>query len=83
METPWLDRTKHVSDPHEIETWTKFTFPGRGATHSDMTYDWTHFSGVDYDSRKQEHGIFKFIAPGKRSDWANDVSKENGNYDFL
>ena len=78
-----LDRTKQISSPHELETWTKFTFPGRGTTHSDMKYDWTHFSGVDYDSRNKEQGIFKFIAPGKRSDWAKDVSKENGNYDFL
>ncbi|KAJ9601967.1 hypothetical protein H2200_013526 [Cladophialophora chaetospira] len=77
------DRTKALTDPYELETWTKFTFPGRGATYSDMSYNWTHFSGVDYDSRKNEQAIFRFIVPGKRNDWAHDVSKELGNYDFL
>jgi alpha-amylase len=72
-----------VSKPHELETWTKFTFPGRGSTYSDMKYSWKHFSGVDYDSRKKEQGIFRFVGEGKRSDWAPDVSKEFGNYDYL
>ncbi|EXJ61117.1 hypothetical protein A1O7_05270 [Cladophialophora yegresii CBS 114405] len=88
-ETSWgvkvdpKDRTKVLSKVHELETWTKFTFPGRGTKYSDMKYNWTHFSGVDYDSRNKEHGIFKFVGEGKRSDWAHDVSKELGNYDYL
>ncbi|KIW28783.1 uncharacterized protein PV07_04657 [Cladophialophora immunda] len=77
------DRTKTISKPYELETWTKFTFPGRGTKYSDMKYNWKHFSGVDYDSRRKDHGIFKLIGEGKRSDWAHDVSKELGNYDYL
>jgi alpha-amylase len=48
-----------------------------------MKWNWTHFTGVDYDSRKKDHGVFKFVGDGKRSDWAHDVSKELGNYDYL
>lgn len=50
-----------------------------------MKWDWTHFTGVDYDSRTKDHGIFKFGTDGrgKRGDWASDVSKELGNYDYL
>ena len=48
-----------------------------------MSYDWIHFSGFDYDSRKKEQGIFKFIAHGKRNDWVHNVNKELGNYHFL
>jgi len=77
------DRTKHLSEPYELETWTKFNFPGRDNKYSDLKHDWTHFSGVDYDSRTKDHGVFKFIAEGKRNDWASDVSKELGNYDYL
>ncbi|EXJ65846.1 uncharacterized protein A1O5_11087 [Cladophialophora psammophila CBS 110553] len=77
------DRTKAISKPYELETWTKFTFPGRGTKYSDMKYNWRHFSGIDYDSRRKDHAIFKLIGEGKRSDWAHDVSKELGNYDYL
>lgn len=77
------DRTKNISELSELETWTKFTFPGRGTQHSAMEYDWTHFSGVDYDSRRKEHGVFKLVGEGKRSEWASDVSTELGNYDYL
>ena len=72
-----------ISKPHELETWTRFTFPGRGTKYSNLEYNWKHFSGVDYDSRTKDHAIFKLIAKGKRSDWADDVSKELGNYDYL
>jgi alpha-amylase len=83
VEVDSKDRTKVISKPHELETWTKFTFPGRGHTYSNIKYNWNHFSGVDYDSRTKDHGIFKFVADGNRSDWAPDVSKELGNYDYL
>ncbi|EXJ80086.1 hypothetical protein A1O3_08372 [Capronia epimyces CBS 606.96] len=77
------DRTKQLSQPYELETWTKFTFPGRGNKYSDMKYDWRHFSGVDYDARNKEHGVFKLMGEGKRGEWASDVSTELGNYDYL
>ncbi|KAK4947443.1 hypothetical protein LTR10_013811 [Elasticomyces elasticus] len=79
------DRTKTLTKPYEIESWTKFTFPGRGSKYSDMKWDSAHFTGVDYDSRTNDHGIFKFVGDGRgrRRDWASDVSDELGNYDYL
>jgi alpha-amylase len=79
------DRTKEISKPHDLDTWTSFSFPGRKGKYSDMQYDWTHFTAVDYDSRGEEHGIFRFVDKGERgsNEWAKDVSDELGNYDYL
>jgi alpha-amylase len=88
-ETSWgvkvdaKDRTKNLSKLRVLETWTKLTFPGRGDKWSDMKYDWKYLSGVDFDSQAKEHGVFKFVAEGKRSDWAEDVSQELRNYAYL
>jgi alpha-amylase len=46
-----------------------------------MKYHWQHFTGVDWDDAKQHHAIYKTI--GHKKDWANDVSDEHGNYDYL
>jgi alpha-amylase len=47
-----------------------------------MKYHWNHFSGIDRDTKKDEHGVFKFIGHDKQG-WATDVSGELGNYDYL
>ncbi|KAL6251934.1 hypothetical protein RBB50_002144 [Rhinocladiella similis] len=77
------DRTKITTRPFEMESWTIFTFPARGSKYSDMKWNWKHFTAVDYDARKKEHGVFKFIGEGKKGEWATDVSEELGNYDYL
>lgn len=74
-------RAEAISEPYEIEAWTKFTFPGRGDKYSDMKWKWHHFTGCDYDHKHKEDGIFRFI--GENKFWADDVSNEHGNYDFL
>ncbi|THC98303.1 hypothetical protein EYZ11_002236 [Aspergillus tanneri] len=61
--------------------WVGFDFPGRGGLYSPMKYHSRHFSGVDWDQRRRKNAIYKIVGPNK--DWANDVSKENGNYDYL
>lgn len=61
--------------------WTAFDFAGRDDKHSSMKYRWQHFSGVDWDDKSKQNGIYKTIASNK--DWAQDVSTENGNYDYL
>ncbi len=49
-----------------------------------MRWNWNHFSGVDYDARSNEVGVFKLLGDdGLRSEWATDVSDELGNYDYL
>jgi alpha-amylase len=74
------NRKKTISDVHDIESYTKFTFPGRGKTYSDFEWNFTCFSGVDY-AEGQDKGIYRIINDfGK---WDNMIDDEKGNYDFL
>ncbi len=73
------NRTVAVSGEEEISAWTKFTFPGRNRQYNDYIWTWKNFSGVDYDDRKKDHGIFNFSGKG----WEQEVDNENGNYDYL
>ncbi|KAL1405244.1 hypothetical protein Q8F55_008870 [Vanrija albida] len=75
------DRTKTVGDMHNIEGWTKFTFPGRGDKNSAFKWDYNHFTGVDYDAKTDTKAIYKIQGDGKT--WADDVDGENANYDYL
>ncbi|MDO4670546.1 MAG: alpha-amylase [Aerococcus sp.] len=74
---------RQADEPMTIEAWTKFTFPGRGDTYSDFKWDWTCFSGVDYDERTGETGVY--MIDGFKKGWAQPghVDDENGNYDYL
>jgi alpha-amylase len=76
------DRTKTISEPLEIEAFTKFTFPGRNGVYSDFI--WTHqcFSGVDYDHRTGESAIFNILQEWG-DDWEEMIDDEKGNYDYL
>ena len=56
-----------------------FNFPGRGDRYSSMMYNQHHFSGVDWDQKHQKSGVYKLDG----HDWAKDVARENGNYDYL
>ncbi|WP_046227517.1 alpha-amylase [Paenibacillus dauci] len=75
------NRTEVISEPFEIEGWTKFTFPGRGDTYSTMKWDHHHFNGTDYDNREGRTGIYR-IADGDKQ-WNENVDNEFGNYDYL
>lgn len=75
------DRTKEISEPHEIEGWTGFDFPGRNKKYSDFVWNHTHFSGVDYDQKTDTAGIFKILGEGK--DWSHETDLEKGNFDYL
>ncbi|MCO5566240.1 hypothetical protein L7F22_019916 [Adiantum nelumboides] len=75
------DRNKVISDSYDIEGWTKFDFPGRGDNYSDFKWSFEHFTGVDWDQKNQEKGIFRI--EGENKGWAQDVDKENANYDYL
>nr|UBX54574.1 glycoside hydrolase [Aspergillus sp.] len=70
-----------TSTPLEIEGWVGFHFEGRGSLYSPTKYHSQHFSGVDWDQRSKENAIFRVLGPNKG--WAQDVSTENGNYDYL
>lgn len=75
------NRQENISEPFEIESYTKFTFPGRGDQYSDFKWDFQCFSGVDY-AEGQEPGIFKFIHDHVEG-WDEMIAAEKGNYDYL
>lgn len=75
------ERDVDIPPVEEIEGWVGFDFPGRGAHYSSMKYNWNHFSGVDWDESRQKSAIYKIT--GHKKGWAEDVSLENGNYDYL
>ncbi|WP_192348242.1 alpha-amylase [Algoriphagus sp. Y33] len=76
------NRLENISAPYEIEAFTRFTFPGRNGQYSEFIWDKHCFSGVDYDHRNQEHGIFNLMSE-YGDDWEKMISNEKGNYDFL
>ena len=75
------NRNHPLSEPFEIESYTKFTFPGRGKKYSDFEWNFTCFSGVDYAEDRAE-GIFRIINEYGEH-WDEMVSDEKGNYDYL
>lgn len=76
------NRNEFISEPIEIEAFTKFTFPGRNKKYSDFI--WTHqcFTGVDYAYNLDERGIFNLLQE-HGDDWEEMIDDEKGNYDFL
>lgn len=75
------NRLEEISEPFEIEGWTKFTFPGRDGKYSDFQWNFNHFNGTDFDAREERTGFFKIVGEGK--DWNDQVDDEFGNYDYL
>ncbi len=76
------NRNEFISEPMEIEAFTKFTFPGRNKKYSDFI--WTHqcFTGVDYAYNLDERGIFNLLHE-HGDDLEEMIDDEKGNYDFL
>lgn len=79
VETNPNNRDEQVSDTETIQSWTKFTFPGRKGKYDNFVWDHTCFDGVDYNNADKKTAIYKFL--GK--DWDEDVDNEDGNYDYL
>jgi len=77
------NRQKKVSEAYDIEGWTKFTFPGRKGKYSEFQWNWTHFSGTDFNQENGKKAIY--MIKGINKGWADDdeVDTENGNYDYL
>ncbi len=76
------DRNEPISEPYEIEAFTKFTYPGRKQAYSDFVWDHQCFSGIDYDHSNQETGIY-VIQNEAGEGWEEMVDSEKGNYDYL
>ncbi|MGZ5135624.1 MAG: alpha-amylase, partial [Flavitalea sp.] len=76
------NRNEVISEPYEIEAFTKFTYPARKGKYSAFQWDHTCFSGVDYDHSKKEKGIYKILNT-HGADWEEMLTDEMGNYDYL
>jgi alpha-amylase len=87
--TQWVKAARVLYDNRDftygeetwIEAWTQFDFPARAGKYSDFQWTYRHFDGVDWAHNLGEKAIFKFLGLGK--DWAQMVSHEHGNYDYL
>lgn len=79
VEDSLQDRNQQISDETSIEAWTRFTFPGRGETYANDTYDYTDFNGTDWDEAEQKSSLFRFAD----KTWNPDTDWENGNFDYL
>jgi alpha-amylase len=76
------NRNEVISEPFEIEAFTKFTFPGRAGKYSEFIWTYQCFSGVDYDHRTGEKAIYNILNEWGH-DWEEMVDDEKGNYDYL
>lgn len=77
------NRQEKISEPYEIEGWTKFNFEGRNDTYSDFKWNWRHFSGTDFNNADGKKAIF--MIKGLEKGWNDNetVDSEFGNYDYL
>lgn len=75
------DRNMPLSEPYEIEAFTKFTYPARQGKYS--TFQWNHncFTGVDYDYKTGETAVFNL--QNDFEGWEEMITDEKGNYDYL
>lgn len=82
VEVDFYDRNKTLTDPYEIEAFTKFTFLGRKGKYSKFVWDRSCFSGVDWDNRNQRSAIFSIRNPFG-DNWENVPTTARGNFDYL
>lgn len=75
------DRLKEISEPFEIEGFTKFNFDGRNNQYSDFKWNFTHFNGTDYDHKTGKRGVFRIL--GENKGWNDNVDDEHDNFDYL
>ena len=78
------DRNKAITEPYEIEGFTRFTFPGRNKKYSDFEWSWEHFSATDYNHRDNKDAIYIILGENKGIDVHDrSVGQEYMNFDFL
>jgi alpha-amylase len=76
------NRNAFISEPFDIEAFTRFTFPGRKGKYSQFIWDFRCFSGVDYDNKTKESAIYS-IQNDYGAGWDEVIDDEKGNYDYL
>ena len=75
----WGDHNSEQEKIERIKVDTKFTFPGRNNKYSDFKWNWTHFTGIDFNKNNGEKAIFKF----QDKNWNKQVDEEFANFDYL
>jgi len=77
------NRQKKVTEAYDIEGWTKFNFAVRQGKYSKFQWNWTHFSGIDFNQANKKRAIY--MIKGLNKGWVDndDVDSEKGNYDYL
>lgn len=76
------NRNEFISEPYEIEAYTKFTYPGRAGKYSAFQWDFQCFAGIDFDNKTGDTAIFS-IQNQYGGGWQDVMDNENGNYDYL
>jgi len=76
------NRNEFISEPFDIEAYTKFTFPGRKGKYSPFIWDYRCFTGVDYDNKTKETAVYSILNDYGEG-WEEVVDDEKGNYDYL
>ena len=76
------NRNEFISDPFEIEAFTKFTFPTRAGKYSNFVWDHRCFTGTDYAKDLNETAVFTILNDYGEG-WEEMVDDERGNYDYL
>lgn len=76
------NRNEFISDPFEIEAYTKFTFIGRAKKYSQFEWNRECFSGVDYAVGHDEKAIYSIIN-SHGDEWEEVIEDEMGNFDYL
>ncbi|MBD0336296.1 MAG: alpha-amylase [Cyanobacteria bacterium Co-bin13] len=66
---------------HEIESYTRYSFPGRQGKYSQFEWHWHHFDAVDYNARNPDDRSTVYLVEGKQFD--DYVALENGNFSYL
>lgn len=75
----FYNREKSEEELQKVKVWTKYDFPGRKDKYSSFKWNWKHFTGTDFDQKTGDRSILLF--EGKH--WNSNVSKENGNFDYV
>lgn len=74
------NRFQPMGERREIQSWTKFDFPGRNGQYSPMKWHWKHFDAVDYNSLDPD---FQAVWLIRDKSFEDKVDLERGNYDYL
>lgn len=77
------NRNEFISEPFEIEAYTRFTFPGRGGRYSQFEWNFHCFTGVDHAKDSDDEGSIYSILNEYGEGWEPLSDTEMGNFDYL